>query len=183
MRKQTALLLPAIALAVVSVSGCFMYHKQYRVLIDGISIDQTLDVAKIEMAKNEFGTVLTVWAVRDQIFTGPQAARVSELYFQHIERIDSEAQKARVFSVWHLTWAISNIYRLGNEAVKVALREAHKDAEHRVKVLDKRIATKMFHEEKIYMGDAHLGGRAYARKHLVVPGDQRFLQSAAELED
>jgi len=160
-----------------------MYHEQHKVLIDGISIDQTLDVAKIEMAKNEFGTVLTVWAVRDQIFTGPQAARVSELYFQHIERIDSEAQKARKFSVWHLTWAISNIYRLGNEEVKAALSEAYKDAEHRVKVLDKRIATKMFHEEKIYMGDAHGGGRAYARKHLVVPGNDCYLQSAADLDE
>lgn len=183
MRKHTALLLPAIALAGVSVSNCFMYHEQHKVLLGGISIDQTLDVAEIEMAKNEFGTVLTVWAVRDQIFTGPQAARVSMLYFRHIERIDSEEQKARTFSVWHLTWAISNIYRLGDEDVRVALREAHKDAEHRVKVLDKRIATKMFHEKKIYMGDAHAGGRAYARKHLVVPGNDCYLQSASELKD
>jgi hypothetical protein len=172
-----------LAFAAMAAPGCFIYHEQDKVLLDGIDIDQTLDVAEIEMAKNEFSTVVTLWAVRDQIFTGAQAARVSELYFRHIDRVDSDKQKSREFSVWHLTWAISNLYRLGNEDVRVALEDAYRDAGKRVAGLDKRIATKMYGGDKITMGDAHGGGRAYARRHLVVPGNARYLQSAAELEE
>ena len=180
MLKKNIIILLVLFLSASSATGCYMYHEQEKVLIKGIDIDQSLDVAQIEMAQNKFGTVLTIWAMRDQIFTGPQAARTSQLYFSHIERIDSEVQKSRNFSVWHLTWAISNIYRLGDEDVRAALETAHADAEERVKKLDRRIATKMFHDEKIYMGDAHGGGRAYARSHLVVPGNDKYLQSAQE---
>ncbi len=86
------------------------------------------------------GTVLTIWAMRDQILTGPQAEKISALYFKHIDRIDSEKQKARTFSVWHLTWAISNMYRLGDETVQQALEDAYKDAEKRV---DKNVITRV----------------------------------------
>ncbi len=180
MLRQRIIISLVLFLAASSVTGCYMYHEREKVLIKGIDIDQTLDVAEIEMAKNEFGTVLTIWAVRDQIFSGADAMRVSDLYSRHIERIDSENQKARDFSVWHLTWAISNIHRLGDEDVRAALQEVYEDAEKRVEKLDKRIATKMFGSDKIYMGDAHGGGRAYARSHLVVPGNKRYLQSAEE---
>ncbi|MCP4678574.1 MAG: hypothetical protein GY854_24295 [Deltaproteobacteria bacterium] len=183
MLRQRIIISFVLFVVASSVTGCYMYHEREKVLIEGIDIDQTLDVAEIEMAKNEFGTVLTIWAVRDQIFNGSQAARVSDLYFLHIERIDSEDQKARDFSVWHLTWAVSNVYRMGDEDVRAALREAYEDAEKRVEKLDKRIAKKMFGGDKIYMGDAHGGGRAYARSHLVVPGNEKYLQSAEEFRE
>jgi hypothetical protein len=35
----------------------------------------------------------------------------------------------------------------------------------------------MANGEKIYMGDAHGGGRAFAKKHVVVPGNDKYLQS------
>ena len=164
----------------VTVSGCYMYHEREKVLIEGIDIDQTLAVAEMEIKENRFSTVLTLWAMRDQIITGPQAQEVSRLYFNYIKRVDSDEQKARKFSVWHLTWAISNMYRLGDEEVQVALEKAYKDAAQRVEALDRRVAALHFEDEEIYMGDAHGGGRAYARSHLVVPGNEKYLQSASE---
>jgi hypothetical protein len=171
----------ALALVGALATGCYLYKdKRDKVLIPGIDIDQTIQVAEMELAKNRFGTVLTVWAMRDQILTGPQAEKISELYFRHIDRIDSDKQKARTFSVWHLTWAISNMYRLGDEFVKVALQTAYEDAEKRVDKLDKNVSTKHFKGDSIVMGDAHGGGRAYAKSHLVVPGNKKYLQSFEE---
>jgi hypothetical protein len=31
--------------------------------------------------------------------------------------------------------------------------------------------------DKMYMGDAHWGGRAFAKKHIVIPGNKQYLQS------
>ena len=170
-----------IALVGAVVNGCYLYKDQRdKVLIPGIDIDQTLQVAEMEMEENEFGTVLTLWAMRDQILTGPQAEKISEIYFAHIDRIDSEEQKARNFSVWHLTWAISNMYRQGDEAVKHGLRSAFEDADERVKKLDRRVTTEHFRGDEIVMGDAHIGGRSYARSHLVVPGNNKYVQSFQE---
>jgi hypothetical protein len=155
-------------------------NKRDKVLLPGIDIDQSLQVAEVELAKNRFGTVLTVWVMRDQIITGPQAEKISELYFKHIDRIDSDKQKARTFSVWHLTWAISNMYRQGDESVQQALQTAYEDAEKRVDKLDKNVVNKHFKGDDIVMGDAHGGGRSYAKAHLVVPGNEKYLQSFEE---
>jgi hypothetical protein len=164
-----------------STSGCTMlYHEREKVLITDIDIDQTLEIAALELEENKMSSVLTVWAMRDQVISPAQAGKVSELYFSHIDRIDSEDQKARMFSVWHLTWAISNMYRLGDDSVKGVLRSAYLDAAKRVDSLDSRIASTHFYDEKIVMGDAHFGGRRYARKHLVVPGNKKYVQSVEE---
>ncbi len=163
-----------------TISGCYLYRERERALVPGIDIDQTLEVAEIEIEENKFSTVLTLWAMRDQVITQEQAQKVSDLYFAHIDRIDSEEQNARKFSVWHLTWAVSNMYRLGDEGVQLALKEAYKDGEARVERLDRRIATKHFKGENIISGDAHAGGRAFAKSHLVVPGNKKYLQSVAE---
>jgi hypothetical protein len=125
---------------------------------------------------------LTLWAIRDQALTGPQAEEIASLYFAHIDQIDSAAQKAREFAVWHLTWAISDMYRLGDDPVKLALKAAHDDASIRVDRLDSRVASTHFYGEELTMGDIHFAGRAYAESHLVVPGDDRYLQSFAEYE-
>ena len=67
------------------------------------------------------------------------------------------------------------MYRLGDAPVQAALAEAYRDAAIRVAQLDKGIATTHFAGEKIYMGDVHFGGRAYAESHLVVPGNEDYL--------
>jgi hypothetical protein len=172
-----------IALTGIMGSGCYMYREQGKALVPNIDIDQTLNVAELELEENKFSRVLTLWAIRDQIITKPQAQKVSNQYFEYIDRIDSEEQKARGFSVWHLTWAIANMYRFGDENVKAALERAYKDAEIRVDKLDKRIATEHFKGEKILSGDAHAGGRAFAKSHIVAPGNDKYLQSVQEYKN
>jgi hypothetical protein len=159
------------------LAGCHIHRAQAKVLIPGIDIDQTLVIAEMELEENKFTAVLTYWAMRDQVFTKEQAKKASDLYFKYIDKIDSEDHKARGFNVWHLTWAVSNIYRLGDDGVKSAMEEARRDAAVRVKKLDSGPATKHFSGEKILMGDIHFLGRSYAKKHLVVPGNDKYVQS------
>lgn len=149
----------------------YMTHNRDKVLLEGIDIDQTLVVAEHELREGGWGSVLTVWAMRDQKITPAQADEVSRLYFAHIDSLQ------RSFNVWHLTWAVANMYRLGGAEVKAALQEAFNDASKRAADLSS-VADRHVNGDKIYMGDAHIGGRHYARKHLVVPGNDRYLQSA-----
>lgn len=181
--KKKYLLLGLLFGATQLLSGCYMYNTQAEAKVEGIDIDETLAIAQMELEDNKFSSVLTLWAIRDQHFTAEQAYRVSHLYFQYIHRIDSEEQKAQGFSVWHLTWAISNMYRFGDESVQRALRLAYVDAAGRVEKLDMKVATTHFQGEKMYTGDAHAGGRSYAKKHLVVPGNDKYLQSVEEYLD
>ncbi len=160
------------------VAGCMRYltHSREKALVQDIDIDKTLIVASRELEAGGWGSVLTLWAIRDQHITPEQANRVSELYFDHIDRLN------RDFNEWHLTWAVSNMYRLGSPDVREALTDAYEDA--------KTIATRMggladkhVNGEKIYMGDAHIGGRFYAKRHLVAPGNDEYLQSVEEYEE
>jgi hypothetical protein len=173
---------PALALAAAWLPGCYVYQQREPAIVAGLDADQSLDVAAQELAQNKVGTVLGIWALRDQPLTGAQAARVAALYFANIDRIDSDAQAARSFSVWHLTWAIADMYRLGGGDVRTALAPAYADASARVNRLDVDIAKRLFYGEKVMLGDIHLGGRAYARSHLVAPGNPRYLQSEQEYE-
>ena len=165
-------------LAAVQLGGCTMlYQDRTKVLIKDVDIDQTLQIAELELKENKMSSVLTVWAMRDQILTPEEAQKVSTLYFKYINRIDSKEQKSRMFSVWHFTWAISDMYRLGNSDVKAELKSAYADAAKRVDRLDSNIATKFFYGEKMEMGDAHFLGRAYAHAHIVAPGNDKYVQS------
>ena len=163
-------------------AGClpYIYHQREQVLIDDLDVDQTLEIAEFKLLDGGFGSVLTIWAIRDQPVTEAQALWISELYFQYIDRIENDSSSG--FNVWHLTWAISNLYRLGDPNVQRALFDAHADAAKRVKELDSNVATLHFSDDKIYMGDAHGGGRAYAHKHLVVPGNDDYLQSVLDYD-
>lgn len=171
-----------IILTLGTISGClpYLYHEREPALIDGINIDETLKVARDELAQGGGFSVLTIWAIRDQIIDEAQAREISNLYFRYIDTIDSSESRHRKFGVWHFTWAISNLYRFGDERVKKVLHTAYTDAKKRVKTLDRSYAEKHVLGEQIYTGLAHLGGRAYARKHLVVPGNEDFLQSYAQ---
>lgn len=180
-RFSVALVGGVIALA-FAVSGClpYLYKERAPALIQGIDIDQSLDVAQRELEKPKATSVLGVWALRDQPVTKEQAARINDMYLSGIPRIDNEEMRHRSFAVWHFTWAISNLYRFGDEAVKAALEPAHADAMARAEKLDRRVVDRLVLGKDIYSGPAHGGGRAYARKHLVVPGNEDYLQSYAQ---
>jgi hypothetical protein len=98
----------------------FVTSVQSEVLIKGIDIDRTLVIAEIEIKKGGFASVLTLWGIRDQLYTAAQAQTVSSLYFQHVDTMDD------YFRIWHFTWAISNIYRNGNTAVRAQLEAAYR---------------------------------------------------------
>jgi len=171
----------ALALfAALSASGClpYLYNDRRQVLINGIDIDQSLVMAERDLDDGGFGSVLTLWALRDQVVTPDQAAQISELYFNHIESVEREGNS--FFNVWHLTWAISDLYRLGNEQVRYELEDAYRDAGARVADLDSQLATRFYSGDQIEMGDAHAFGRAFARSRLVVPGNDLYLQSVPE---
>ncbi len=167
---KTVLMISLVILTGFLTSGCMRYltHDRSEVLLDGINVDQTLEIAKAEIAREKFGASLTIWVIRDQVFTAEQAKKVSVLYFRHVRGLKN-------FD----TWAIANIYRHGNEGVKEVLLDTYVDAARRARNLS-NIADRMANGGNLYMGDAHGGGRAYAHKHVIVPGNEDYLQSVED---
>lgn len=180
MLKKLALLVPIFA----SINCLpYVYHMQDRVLVNGIDMDATLAIARTELEEGGFDATLTIWAVRDQIVTIENARAVAALYYQHIDRVSAEKDKTvAAFGVWHLSWAISNLYRNGDETIKVVLEGAYLDARRRPDGLTafKDVALEHVNGTKIYMGDFHAFARAYARSHIVAPGIKGYLQSLDE---
>ena len=82
------------------VTACFpyVYHQQDRVLVRGIDVDATLEIARVELEDGGFGSTLTVWAIRDQIVTVDHAKTISELYFRYIDKVAAEILKAFDYS-------------------------------------------------------------------------------------
>jgi len=173
--KKYYLLVFSIFLLLLS---CFpyVYYNQEKVLINGIDMDQSLEIAGIELNDGGFDSVLTLWALRDQIITSENAREITELYFKHIDALKDD------FGIWHLAWAISNFYRNGNDDIKSILQDAYNDAVKRPDTLKKynKIADELINGKKIYMGDIHGLGKAYARTHIVAPGNNDYLQSFEE---
>ena len=167
--------------------SCFpyIYYKQNEVLIKGVDIDQTLDIAINELKEGGFDAVLTIWAIRDQVITPEQASRINNIYLEYIDKVKYENLTTKEFGIWHFAWAISDIYRNGNENVKTEINEAYIDAKNRPDTLTKfnKIADQLINGEKIYMGDIHGLGRAYAKTHIVVPGNNEYVQSFKEYLD
>ncbi len=157
--------------------NCFpyVYYNQNQVLIKGVDIDQTLDIAIVELNKGGFGSPLTVWVIRDQIISKENASRISKIYFDYINNLDE-------FNTWHFAWAISNFYRNGNEEIKKELESAYLDAKKRPESLKKykKIANEHINGNKIYMGNIHGLGKSYAKNHIVVPGNKYYIQSYDE---
>ena len=156
----------------VSSQGCLRYltHERSKAIVHGIDIDRSIAVARMELCRGGWGSVLTVWALRDQHVSVDQAQEISTLYFSFIDSLK------RDFNIWHFTWAIADLYRLGNDSVKTVLERARFDASKRAAHLG-GLADRFVNGDKLYMGDAHFLGRAYAHRHLVVPGNKRYLQS------
>ena len=147
----------------------FATSVQGQVLIKGVDIDQTLVIAENELKRGRFASVLTLWGIRDQVYTEAQAQRVSYLYFQYIDT------RKDYFDVWHFTWAISNIYRNGNAAVRAKLELAYQDAKKRAKAAG-GWADGLGNKD-ILMGDIHPPARHFVQTHVVAPGTPRYLQS------
>jgi PBP1b-binding outer membrane lipoprotein LpoB len=161
------------------LSGCSYTRftsNQKDVLIEGIDVDQSIQVAKCAMEKtNSRGKAkpqtLGFWVLRAQQLNAPQAQEISTIYFEHIDSV------TRSFHIWHYTWAIADMYRLGNDEVKGALMDAYSDAV--IRGIENGRKT-FVDGDKLMLGFFHGGGFAAARKHLVVPGNRRFNQSAKE---
>lgn len=174
-RAQIILVLCSTVAVLMSQTGCLRYltHDRSKVLLPGVDIDQTLRIAAIELDKGTWGCVLGVWVIRDQAMTPDQVSRISDLYFSHIDSLRPS------FNVWHLTWAIADLYDNSDDPTRAALKKAYDDAKKRARALG-GLANKFVNGDKIYMGDAHSLGRLYAEKHVVVPGNPKYLQSFEE---
>ena len=176
-----------IGRTVVTMSGLFLlgcfpyvYHDRDRVLIKGVDIPATLEIAKTELEEGGFDATLTIWAIRDQIVTADEALAISKLYFGYIDKVASEKERTTAdFGVWHFSWAIANLYRNGDDSVKKVLDNAYVDAQMRPEGLKnfKSAAVEHVNGSKIYMGDVHALARSFARSHIVAPGNDKFLQS------
>jgi len=179
MLKKASLLIPLLLI------GCFpyVYYEQDRVLVEGIDLDATLEIARIELEEGGFDATLTIWAIRDQIISEAQARTIAAIYFDSIGKVAAEKDRGTAdFGVWHFAWAISNYYRNGNDGVRRELEAAYRDAQKRPQSLKnfKDIAAEHVSGDKIYMGDIHGAARSYARSHLVAPGNEHYLQSLDE---
>jgi hypothetical protein len=158
-----------------SCAGSIPYttSTQKKVIIQGIDIDETLKIGAYELSRDKWGRVLTLWAIRDQHIQPDQAARVADLYEKYIDSLH------RQFNIWHLTWAISNMYRNGDSAVRRELKMVYNDAQRRAENLH-RVANKHVNGDKVYMGDFHILGRRYKKKHVVTPGNDDYVPSAED---
>lgn len=168
----------ALLLSCLLLSSCFlsMHTTREPALVKNVDIDQSLKVSTDEIKKGGIGESLGFWVLRDQIVTPKQAATISELYLSHIDSMKSE------FNIWHSSWAIANLYRFGDDAVKAELETAYRKAKKQPERLkkQKKIADSHINGTRIVTGFIHAGGRAYAHRHLVVPGNKRYLQSYEE---
>lgn len=165
---------------ITTFSSCYIYHSQQPALIHHVDIDQTILVARDEIKKkNDMAQSLCIWILRDQIITAQHAKIISDMYLAHIDSMTTP------FNIWHASWAISNLYRLGNADVKTELETAYKKAITQTSRIDdsddfKDAAEDHINGKKLTTGFIHLGGLYYAYGHLVVPGNEDYIQSYEE---
>lgn len=152
----------------------FATSVQGEVLINGVDIEQTLVIAEHELKRGRWASVLTIWGIRDQVFTRAQAQGVSHLYFEYID------SRKDYFHVWHFTWAISNVYRNGDAAVREELELAYQDAKERAKAAGGWADG--LTNRNILMGDIHPPARRFVQRHVVAPGTSRYLQSLTDFK-
>jgi len=161
------------------LSSCYIYTTREPALVKNVDVDQTILVAVDEMKKNDMAQSMGIWILKDQIITPQQAKKISELYLTNLDRIVSP------FNIWHAAWAISNLYRFGNDEVKAELETAYQIAikePNRISDEDdfKGAAIDHINGKKMTTGFIHIGGMTYAYEHLVVPGNNKYIQSYNE---
>lgn len=161
------------------LTSCFtsQYYTREPALVKNVDIQQSLKVAQDQMKKGGIDQALSIWVLRDQYVTPAQAKIISELYLANIDSMKND------FNIWHTSWAISNLYRWGNDSIKTTLETAYQKAKkqpERMKGWEKGAANSHINGEKITTGFIHFGGRYYAHGHLVVLGNKKYLQSYEE---
>ncbi|MEH6559603.1 MAG: lamin tail domain-containing protein [Oceanicoccus sp.] len=171
-----------------SVMPYVSYNDQASVLIEGIDWDATLNVAEAEFARQLSTSELPIWAIRDQIITPEVAAKIAVLYFDNIEMLYGTKPFMVLdwnHAVWHLSWAISNLYRNGDSAVKKELQLAYEDAITRPETLERRnyIAIDHIRNDVVVMGDIHTAAHTRMKQLIVAPGNPDYLQSFEEYQD
>ena len=137
-------------------------------------MEQSLQIACDQMKRSGINQALSIWVLRDQYLTPAQAKTIGEIYLANIDSMKSD------FNIWHTSWAISNIYRWGNDSIKAVLEVAYQKAKkqpERMHGWEKGAANSHINGTKITSGFIHAGGRYYAHGHLVVPGNTSYLQS------
>src|SRR5688572_1949667 len=105
--------------------GCrfpFEYSVRKPALVRGVDMNQSLQVAADQMQKTSIEQGLSIWVLRDQYVTPEQAREISKLYLDHIDSMKSD------FNIWHASWAIANLYKLGDADVKAELEMAYQKA-------------------------------------------------------
>jgi hypothetical protein len=152
-----------------------MHHTREPALVKNVNIDETLKITKEEIKKESISQSLGLWVLRDQIITPEQAETISDLYLSHIDSMKIG------FNIWHASWAIANLYRFGDDRVKANLETAYQKAKLQPERIEKKgqkkIANSHINGEKMVTGFIHAGGRSYAKRHLVVPGNKKYIQS------
>lgn len=161
------------------------YDDQESVRVDGIDLSATLRVAEAELARKMATSELVLWGIRDQRITPVIARKVSELYFANIDMLyDTEPFTVIDWNhaVWHFAWAISNMYRNGDQKVKAELQLAYEDALTRPETLDrfKYVAIEYIRGERVVMGDAHTPAHKLMQKLIVAPGNPDYIHSYEE---
>jgi len=157
-----------------------MHSSREPALVENVNIDESLKIARDEIQKESISQSLGIWVLRDQVVTPGQARTIAYLYLTSIDSMK------KAFNIWHASWAISNLYRLGDGAVKAELEIAYQIAKkqpERLKGGQAKIANTHINGEKIVTGFIHGGGRAYAKRHLVVPGNKKYIQSYEEYRE
>jgi hypothetical protein len=180
MLKKLSMVIGPLLFAAGCITFPYVYHEQHRVLVPEIDVAATLEIARTELEEGGFDATLTIWAMRDQVVTADNARAINGLYFEYIDRIASQRDNGTAdFGVWHFAWAIANLYRNGDAAIKTELEAAYLDARKRPATLKnfKDIASEHVNGTKVYMGDIHGAARSFARSHIVAPGNKVYLQS------
>jgi len=164
------------------------YNDQESVLIEGVDLAATLKVAEAELARKLSTSELPIWAIRDQVVTPEIASEIAKLYFDNIEMLYTTEPFTIIdwnHAVWHFSWAISNLYRNGDAAVKAALNLAYEDAITRPETLERynHLAIHHIRNDIVVMGDIHTPAHNRMQQLVVAPGNPAYLQSFAEYEE
>ncbi len=157
-------------------------NDQNAVRVEGIDFAETLKVAEAELQRNLATAPLTIWALRDQVVTPQVAGAIAALYVAYIDSLYTAKTVTLIdwnHAVWHFAWAVANLYRNGDDAVKAQLQLAYDDAKNRHATLERFQLVALDHaqSEDVSMGNAHKLGFNYAKTHVVVPGNPQYLQS------
>lgn len=171
---KLALIIPFLLLT--SCAYHRISHDQSEMLIEGVDIDESLKIAEFWTNRHDDGewepNSLGYWAMRAQEITPEQAKEIDRVYWKVIDQMEYKE-----FHLWHYTWAIADLYRLGSPEVQEILQKAFDDAVPLALAIEKE---KFVADSVLHLGFFHGGGWRAAKNYMVVPGNRKFTQNANE---